>query len=128
MVGLRARRNQRGPSEDKNSYQRGPMSPHWNSPFALGLPRRAFARTIGKFGPRHIPGWKNVERTGEVTSTSTASSLALSSGPDSSIWTLSLRETIGPPPLCCQSQIGGRPPHLALDRFCRDTIHLSPAP
>src|SRR5258708_3600775 len=87
------RRNQRGPSENKNSYQRGPMSPHWNSPFALGLPRGAFDCTIGKFGPGHIPGWKpqympgwkNVERTGEVTSTSTASSLALSSGPDGSI-------------------------------------------
>src|SRR5258708_3600776 len=48
MVGLRARRNQRGPSENKNSYQRGPMSPHWNSPFALGLPRGAFDCTVGK--------------------------------------------------------------------------------
>ena len=60
-----------------------------------------------------MPGWKNVERTGEVTSTSTASSLALTSGPDGSISALSLRETIGPPPVCCQSQIGGRPPRLA---------------
>src|SRR6266850_5147775 len=37
MVGLGTRRNQRGPSENGNSYQRGPLSPHWNSPFALSL-------------------------------------------------------------------------------------------
>ena len=37
VVGFRTKRNQRRPSENRNSYQRGPMTSHWNSPFALGL-------------------------------------------------------------------------------------------
>src|SRR6266850_648844 len=30
-------------------------------------PRGKFARTKGKFGPGHMPGWENFKRTGEVT-------------------------------------------------------------
>src|SRR5713101_7431639 len=95
VVGFRTRRNQRCPNENKNRYQRGPMSSHWNSPFALGLACGGVCSRLRNIrAPAHA--WLGKFRTnGRVTSTSTASSLLLSSGPEFSLSTLSLRETIG---------------------------------
>src|SRR5467141_2906961 len=64
VVGFRTSRNLRRPSENRNSYQRGPMSPHWNSPSHSVWPEGAFARTLEKFGLWHTLCWGNFERTG----------------------------------------------------------------
>src|SRR5260370_12601220 len=85
VVGPRTRRNQRGASANGNSYQRGSMSPHWNSPFALGLAWRGVWSHHRKIraSARAVKG--KFRTNGRVTSTSTASSLPGTFGPDGSI-------------------------------------------
>src|SRR5713101_4730689 len=95
MVRLRTRRNQPRPNGNKNRCQRGP---HVSS-LEFSFRTRANLRGVCSH-PRKIRAlahtWLGKFRTnGRVTSTSTASSLSLISGPEFSLSTLSLRETIG---------------------------------
>src|SRR6476661_1519559 len=75
VVGCCTGRNHSGHNENKNRYQRDPMSPHWNSPFARGWPASGVARLPGKFGPGICLVWKSSNER-EGTSTSKTASLS----------------------------------------------------